>query len=138
MSWLIDADVLSQPAKRRGDARVIAWLEREEEGCHTSTVVIAQLAYWVRTKDGKQREALQRWLRQLLDAMEGRVLGFSVSVAHVWAEQQRAFDRTGTRMPLADSYIAATARRHGLTVATGNDRDFRRPGLKVFNPFKEM
>lgn len=138
MSWLIDADVLSQPAKRRGDARVIAWLEREEDRCHTSTVVIAQLAYWVRSKEGKQRDALQGWLRQLLDAMEGRVLGFSISVAHVWAEQQRAFDRAGVRMPLADSYLAATARRHGLTVATGNDRDFRRPGIKVFNPFKAL
>ena len=87
MSWLLDADVLSQPAKRRGDPLVIAWLEREEDACHTSTVVIAQLAYWVRTKEGKQRDALQRWLRQLLDAMDGRVLGFSVSVAHVRAEQ---------------------------------------------------
>jgi hypothetical protein len=26
----------------------------------------------------------------------------------------------------------------GLTIATGNDRDFKRPGLKVFNPFKEL
>jgi len=40
-------------------------------------------------------------------------------------------------MPVEDSYIAATA-RHGLTIATGNDRDFKRPGLKVFNPFKEL
>ena len=37
-----------------------------------------------------------------------------------------------------DSFIAATARKHGLTIATGNDKDFRRPGLKVFNPFKEL
>ena len=41
-------------------------------------------------------------------------------------------------MPVEDSYIAATAHRHGLTIATGNDRDFKRPGLKVFNPFKEL
>ena len=66
-----------------------------------------------------------------------RVLGFSVAVARVWAEQQRALDAAGLRMPLADSYIAATARRPGLTVVTGNERDFRRPGVKVFNPFKE-
>ena len=138
MSWLLDADVLSQPAKRRGDPRIIAWLEEEEARCHTSTIVIAQLAYWVRAKEGKQREALQKWLRQLLDAMEGRVLGFSVAVAHVWADQQRVFDQAGLRMPLADSYIAATARRHGLTVVSGNDRDFRRPGVKVLNPFKEL
>ena len=138
MSWLLDADVLSQPAKRHGDRRVIAWLEREEARCHTSTIVIAQLAYWVRIKGGKSREALQKWLRQLLDAMEGRVLGFSVGVAHVWAEQQRSLDKAGLRMPLADSYIAATARRHGLTVVTGNDRDFRRPAVKVLNPFKGL
>jgi predicted nucleic acid-binding protein len=35
-------------------------------------------------------------------------------------------------------YIAATARRHDLTIVTGNDQDFRRPGLKVFNPFQEL
>ena len=31
MSWLLDTDVLSQPAKRNGDPRVIAWLGREQE-----------------------------------------------------------------------------------------------------------
>jgi hypothetical protein len=41
-------------------------------------------------------------------------------------------------IPVEDGYIAATARRHGLTIATGNDPDFKRPGLKVFNPFKEL
>ena len=40
-------------------------------------------------------------------------------------------------MPIEDSYIAATAIRHGLTVVTGNERDFRRPGISVLNPFKE-
>jgi hypothetical protein len=29
-------------------------------------------------------------------------------------------------------------RRHGSTLVTGDDRDFRRPGLKGFNPFKEL
>jgi hypothetical protein len=56
----------------------------------------------------------------------------------VWAEQERILDKVGQRMPVEDSYIAATARRHGLTIATGNDRDFTRPGLKIFNPFKEL
>jgi predicted nucleic acid-binding protein len=37
-----------------------------------------------------------------------------------------------------DGYIAPTARRDGLTIVTGNDKDFRRSGLKVFNPFKEL
>ena len=138
MSWLIDTDVISQPAKRRGDPRVVAWLEREKDQCYTSAVVIAQLAYWVRSKDSRQRQALQAWLTRLVDALQGRIHGFNVSVAHVWAEQERLLDKAGQRMPVEDGYIAATAKRHGLTIATGNDRDFRRPGIEVFNPFKEL
>jgi predicted nucleic acid-binding protein len=75
--------------------------------------------------------------RQLTDAMEGRILGFNVGVAHVWADQEHLLEQTGRRMPVEDSYIAATARRHNLTIVTGNEKDFRRPGIKVFNPFKE-
>jgi toxin FitB len=138
MSWLLDTDVICQPAKRHRDARVVAWIERERNDCYTSAVVIAQLAYWVRTKEGRQREALQTWLTRLIEAMHGRIHGFNVSVAHVWAEQERTLEKGGQRMPVEDSYIAATAKRHGLTIVTGNDQDFRRPGLKVFNPFKEL
>ncbi len=138
MNWLLDTDVLSQPAKRSGDARVIAWLKREEDRCYTSAIVIAQLAYWVRGKSGRQRAALQQWLRRLIDSLEGRILGFNVSVAHVWAEQKSALEAAGEPMPVEDSYIAATAKRHGLIIVTGNEKDFRGPGLKVFNPFKEL
>ena len=138
MSWLLDTDVLSQPAKRLGDARVIAWLRREQDRCYTSAVVIGQLAYWVRSKQGRQRVALQAWLTRLIDAMEGRVYGFNVGVAHVWADQEHLLEKAGQRMPVEDGYIAATARKYGLTIATGNDKDFRRPGLTVFNPFKEL
>jgi predicted nucleic acid-binding protein len=47
-------------------------------------------------------------------------------------------EKAGRLMPVEDSYFAATARRYSLTIATGNDQDFRRPRLKVFNPFKEL
>jgi predicted nucleic acid-binding protein len=129
--------VLCQPGKRHGDARVVAWLEREKNQCYTSAV-LTQLAYWVRTKEGRQRQDLQAWLTRLVDAMHGRIFGFNISVAYVWAEQEHALEEAGKRMPVEDSYIAATARRYGLTIATGNEQDFRRPGVKVFNPFREL
>ena len=68
-------------------------------------------------------------MTRLVDAMHGRIHGFNVSVAHVWAEQEWLLSKASQRMPVEDSYIAATARRHELTIATGNDQDFRRPGL---------
>ncbi len=136
MSWLLDSDVLSQPAKKAGNPNVISWLEKHQDRCYTSSIVIAQLAFWVRSKRGKQRTALQRWLTDLIEAMHGRILGFNVSVALVWAEQQHQLQTSGQLMPVEDSYIAAIARRHNLTIATGNVKDFQCPGIKVFNPFE--
>jgi predicted nucleic acid-binding protein len=136
VSWLLDADVLSQPAKKVGDARVIAWLERNQDRCYTSSMVIAQLAFWVRTRRGNQRVALQKWLTQLIEAMRGRILGFNVSTAHVWAELRQQLVTAGKPMRVEDSYVAAIARRHNLTFVTGNAKDFRRSGIRTFDPFQ--
>jgi predicted nucleic acid-binding protein len=37
---------------------------------------------------------------------------------------------------LYDVMIAATARSHGLTVATRNEKDFRSLGVELINPFQ--
>ena len=60
MSWLLDAEVLSQLVKTHGNRAVIEWLEREQDACYTSTVVIAQIAYWVLTKEGRTRTRLKQ------------------------------------------------------------------------------
>jgi toxin FitB len=138
MSWLVDTDVLCQPVKTNGHRGVIAWLEREQFECYTSTVVIAQVAFWIRTKEGRARWRLQAWLRQSIEAMEGRILSFNIGTAHVWADQKFLLEQAGRPMPVEDSFIAATARRHGLTIVTGNESDFQRPGLTVLNPFKDL
>lgn len=75
MSWLLDTDVICQPVKK-GDPKVIAWLQQDR--CYTSAIVIAQLAYCVRTKEGRQRQALHVWLTRLVDALHGRIHGFNV------------------------------------------------------------
>ena len=138
MSWLVDADVLCQPVKSHGDRAVIQWLEREQAEFYRSSIVIDQVAYCIRTKEGQARTRLQEWLRRSVDVIEGRILNFNVSTAHAWADHKFQLGQIGQPMPIEDSYIAATARRHNLTFVTGNDTHFRRPGLKVFNPFKEL
>jgi predicted nucleic acid-binding protein len=98
VSWLLDTDEICQPAKRHGDARVIARLEVQQDRCYTRAGVIAQLAYWARTKEWRQRQALKAWLTRLVDALHGRVHGFNVSVAHIWAERERILDKAGQPM----------------------------------------
>jgi predicted nucleic acid-binding protein len=127
---------MCQPVKDHGNAAVIAWLDSHYGDSYTSTIVIAQVAYWIRTKEGRNRQRLQTWLTRSIEALDGRILSVNISTAHVWAEQKFLLKQKGLAMPAEDSYIAATARRHGLTIVTGNDRDFRHCGVKVFNPFK--
>jgi toxin FitB len=39
-------------------------------------------------------------------------------------------------MPWRDSVIAATARRHGLAMATRNVKDYKHAAVRVVNPFE--
>jgi predicted nucleic acid-binding protein len=67
--------------------------------------------------------------------MHGRILGFNVWCGRICNISYR---RSASLCRLVeDSYIAAIARRHNLTIATGNVKDFQRPGIEVFDPFAE-
>jgi hypothetical protein len=75
----------------------------------------------------------------LLDVRRPRAAGsYELVPRHRCDLPTHLLEKLGWRMPLEGGYIAATAKRHGLTIVTGNDQDFRRPGMKVFNPFKEL
>jgi predicted nucleic acid-binding protein len=138
MNWLVDTDLLSERARKQPDPRVLEWLEENAAGIYTSSHVIGELQAGISLlPEGPKRRALQAWLNRLIEAMEGRVLNFNTSVATVWGRQEAELSRQGCLMPMPDSFIAATARRHNLTIATRNTADYDRPGLKAFNPLAE-
>jgi hypothetical protein len=84
---------------------------------------------------GKRKTALQAWFTGLCKSMEGRILSFNTSTAHVWGQLSAAWDKKGTTVPSLDSQLAATAHRHNLTLVTRNVSDFQNTGVKIFNPF---
>jgi predicted nucleic acid-binding protein len=138
MSWLVDTDLLSERARKQPDPRVLKWLEENASEIYTSSHVIGELQAGISLlPEGPKRRALQAWLNRLIEAMAGRVLNFNTSVATVWGRQEAELSRQGCPMPMPDSFIAATARGHNLTIATRNTVDYDRPGLKVFNPLAE-
>jgi predicted nucleic acid-binding protein len=135
MSWLADTDLLSERARKQPDPRVLKWLEENASEIYTSSHVIGEMQAGISLlPDGAKRRALQAWLNRFVEAMEGRILNFNTSVATVWGRQEAEFTQKGCLMPMPDSFIAATARRHNLAIATRNTADFDRPGLKVLNP----
>jgi predicted nucleic acid-binding protein len=53
-----------------------------------------------------------------------------------WATLLAELKRKGRAMPIKDSLVAASARQHGLTVATANTAHFRFAGAPLVNPFE--
>jgi predicted nucleic acid-binding protein len=62
----------------------------------------------------------------LIEAMQGRIRGFNVSVANVWADLQHQLDEAGQRMPIEDSDIATTAFHGGIHLEFPNAFQKRR------------
>lgn len=138
MSYLVDTNVFSELAKSRPDARVVAWLRDHEQDLYVSTVTIGELRRGIENLPrGKRKTALLAWLVGLCRRMEGRLLSFNASTAHVWGQLLATWERNGVTVPSLDSQIAATAHRHGLTIVTRNVSDFQNTGVKLLNPFLE-
>lgn len=136
MSFLVDTNVLSESLKRSPNQTALAWIEDNEASLWTSTVVIGEIRFGIECLPaGERKVQLSSWLGELSQIMEGRILSYNQSVAHVWGQMQAELQRKGQAMPALDGIIAATARRHALTVVTRNVADFERAGLKVLNPF---
>lgn len=136
MSFLVDTCVFSERLKRRPNEAVIDWIETNEPMLYVSTITIGEIRRGVeRLRRGKRRTRFQHWLTRLSQTMHGRILSYNRAVAHVWGQMQAQMEAKGHRCPAFDGIIAATAIRHGLTVVTRNESDFRRTGVAVLNPF---
>ena len=62
-------------------------------------------------------------------------LDWTVETALIWAEMVNRIKRAGYTVGIMDTMIAASAKQHGLTVATRNVDDFTRCGVSVVKPF---
>lgn len=132
----MDTNVFSEQAKPTPDPKVIGWLREHESQLYVSTITIGEIRRGIeRLPDGEKKERLGQWLQKLCDCLQGRILGFNTSTAHVWGQLKAKWEREGVTIPSLDSQIAATASRHSLILVTRNTDDFKRTGIKTLNPF---
>jgi len=135
VTYLLDANVLSETRKRQPAAGVAAWIAATPpDRIHISVLTLGEIEQGiarVRVRgDQAQAAVLERWLTGIRAGFEDRVLPVSLPVATAWGRQQQA-----QPLPVIDALLAATARVHALTMVTRNVKDFESAGIPVLNPF---
>ena len=130
MGILIDSSVLIN-IERAGMDLSACILGHEEEDAFLSVISASELLH------GVQRATDARTIARRLAFVEGVLAAIPVlsidtatarSHALLWADLARRGEMIGVH----DSWLAAACLAHGLRLATGNLREFRRvPGLEV-------
>ena len=134
MKFLVDANVLSEPTKPAPSSKVVDWLSANERNLVVDSIILGELCIGVLAlAPGRRRRQLEQWFDALMQTIE--CLPWDATISRRWARLVVDLKQKGKTMPLLDGMIAATALQHDLTIATRNTRDFRKAGLKVFDPF---
>ena len=135
MSFLVDANVVSEATKPLPNAAVVDWLRRHESRLAVNGVVLGEIRFGILLLPaGKRRDRLQQWFEEVV----GRIhcIAWEARTGLRWAELLADLRRRGLSMPVKDSLIAATALEHDLRVVSRNRRDFELAGIEVLDPFE--
>jgi predicted nucleic acid-binding protein len=132
--YLLDANIVSELRKTKPHGGVLAWVKGlRDEQIFLSAVTFGELQRGIertRVQNRIKAEEIESWVERL--AASSQVLSMDVVCFREWA---RLVEGKQEHL-LEDAMIAATARVHGLVVATRNDRDFAQLDVPVLNPFR--
>lgn len=132
--YLLDTNVVSELRKPRPHGAVVAWVsEQDEEQLFLSAVTLGELQAGIeraRRQDPAKANEIELWVDQL--AISYQILPMDTLCFREWA---RIMERKPDQL-LEDAMIAATARIHGLVIATRNELDFKQLDVHILNPFK--
>lgn len=132
--YLLDTNVLSEFRRPRPALHVVAWLGTcGPDEAVTSVVVVGEILQGIlllERRDPRRAASLREWLAAI--EATAMVLPVDRPVIDAWAGLRVAHP---SRVDFEDMLIAATARAHGLTIATRNTRDFVALGVPTVDPW---
>jgi toxin FitB len=142
--YLVDTNVLSAAAPTTAVRRpeLIEWMDSHSPDLFLSVITIAEIADGIAKakREGAKRKAsdLSAWLRIVLHLYGERVLAFDSPTAEIAGALADLARRRGHSPGFADIAIAATARRHDLTILSRNERHFAPMDAVVVDPYQKL
>jgi predicted nucleic acid-binding protein len=133
VSYLVDANVLSEATKPSPDPRVVEWLRRNEEAISVDPIILGEIRFGILLlPSGARRTRLERWFDEGIRRIH--CLPWEAATGLRWAQLLADLRVRGRAMQVKDSLIAATALVYNLTVATLNRRHFEPAGVSIADP----
>ena len=142
--YLVDTNVISAgaPTAAVRHPELIRWMDSHSPDLFLSAVTIAEIADGIANakRKGAKRKAseLSAWLQIVLHLYGDRVLPFDSVTAEMAGTLSDLARGRGHSPGFADVIIAATARRHSLTILTRNHRHFAPMDAVVIDPFEQL
>ena len=134
MNYLIDTNVLCEPAKPKPNAKVMDWLTDNDSHLLVSVLTLGEILKGIELlPTGKRRRAMQAWFERIEAWAEDRLLPIDQDVMRTWGTYYARHLKRGRTLDVIDSLLGATALTHGLTVSTRNSGDF--PEVPLVNPW---
>ncbi len=135
MSVLLDTNVISELVKGTPNTKVLAFVSRAHSAW-IPIITVHELEFGIaRLPRGRKRAVLEAKIANALAQYQDRILPVSRREAQVAAFMRAQALDQGRVLHLPDALIAATAKEHGLTLATRNLCDFEHLGVDVVNPW---
>jgi predicted nucleic acid-binding protein len=138
MSYLLDTCVISEATKKQPSAKVLTWLDAQEElTLFLSVITLGELQKGIsKLPTSRKRRRLQQWVEQdLTRRFTGRILAVDLEVAVRWGTITAMAERQGRPIPVLDGLLAATALVVGLTLVTRNTSHMQATGVSLFDPW---
>jgi toxin FitB len=132
--YLLDTNVVSQTSKLQPNVAVMNWWKLQDEfSLMLSAIVFLELRFGVEMlQAGSKRNSLEEWLEiRLRREFDGRILPVTTEIAELSGRLIAERKKEAHILDPADALIAATARVHGLRVATLNRKHFERLGVEL-------
>jgi toxin FitB len=122
--------------KPQRNERVLRWLADNGDQLMLSSIVLAELRFFVaKQPDGKRK----RWAGDVVTAIDAgvgkRFADFDSDDALAYGELMARLRAAGTPIQQPDGWIAAQALSRNLQVATRNVRDFEKTSVALIDPW---